>query len=173
MWSRKIEDLSSELQEKHDCIISFCAEHGVDMLTYCTLRGANEQAIAFRKSRTKSEITHKADELLSRGFSFLADVLWKVGPQAGDLGKHVTNAGPGESWHQYGMAFDAVPLRDGKCCWDKDTNRFAWAIYREAIFSCGCSWGGGFGDYPHCQQIERSNPLDVLTAEQVKRMVSL
>ncbi|MDP2606152.1 MAG: M15 family metallopeptidase [Deltaproteobacteria bacterium] len=33
-------------------------------------------------------------------------------------GKKVTNAEPGKSWHNFGLAFDVVPLVNGKAVWD-------------------------------------------------------
>jgi peptidoglycan LD-endopeptidase CwlK len=33
-------------------------------------------------------------------------------------GKKVTNAKAGESWHNFGLAFDVVPLVNGKAVWD-------------------------------------------------------
>jgi peptidoglycan LD-endopeptidase CwlK len=33
-------------------------------------------------------------------------------------GKRVTNAKPGKSWHQFGLAFDCVPLLNGKPMWN-------------------------------------------------------
>lgn len=37
-------------------------------------------------------------------------------------GKIVTNAKPGESWHEYGCAGDVLPLRHGKPIWGTSGN---------------------------------------------------
>ena len=120
MASRSIDDLVPEMGEKTRHVVELCAERGVDLLVYCTLRTLQEQAILFRKTRTRWAIEQKMMKLQERGFPFLAEVLEGVGPQDGPLGRHVTNAGPGESWHNYARAFDAVPLVDGKAGWDTD-----------------------------------------------------
>lgn len=66
-------------------------------------------------------------------------------------GKIVTNAKGGDSFHQYGVAFDFVPLKDGLPDWNN----------KEAYGKCGAvgrglalEWGGDFKtfkDLPHMQ----------------------
>jgi len=66
-------------------------------------------------------------------------------------GKIVTNAKPGESFHNYGVAFDFVPLVNGKAVWD-DTALFARC--GELAESCGLEWAGrwkNFKEFAHCQ----------------------
>ena len=77
------------------------------------------------------------------------DALYAQGRTA--PGRKVTNAGPGESIHNYHCAWDFVPLVNGKAVWDDDD---LWqrcgAIAREV----GAEWGGDwqrFKDKPHCQ----------------------
>lgn len=62
----------------------------------------------------------------------------------------VTNARGGESWHNYGLAIDVVPLIGGKAAWDRKD------IYEEIGTigeSLGFEWGGRwkFVDRPHFQ----------------------
>lgn len=64
-------------------------------------------------------------------------------------GKIVTNAEAGESYHNYGLAIDVVPIVNGKADWNTDWYRIA-AIGK----SFGFSWGGdwvSFKDKPHFQ----------------------
>ena len=68
-------------------------------------------------------------------------------------GKIVTNARGGQSWHNYRLALDVVPLRNGKCVWDdKDP---IWLKVGEIGESLGLEWGGRwaakFRDRPHFQ----------------------
>jgi peptidoglycan L-alanyl-D-glutamate endopeptidase CwlK len=67
-------------------------------------------------------------------------------------GQVVTNARPGESFHNYGLAFDAIPiLESGKPDWE---NREKIRILGELGESIGLQWGGRwptFKDYPHFQ----------------------
>ena len=68
--------------------------------------------------------------------------------RSGNAGDIVTNARGGESAHNFGVAFDAVELRDGKPDW----KRTDWTGMKGLGESAGFSWGGdwtGFKDRPH------------------------
>lgn len=82
-------------------------------------------------------------------------------------GKRVTNAKPGQSYHNYGLAFDIVLLYDNdgngtfeEASWDmvRDGDRDKRADWREVVNffkSKGWFWGGdfiNFKDYPHFQK---------------------
>ena len=63
-------------------------------------------------------------------------------------GKKVTNAKPGQSWHNFGLAFDVVPLVNGKPIWDSPFWERIGALGKQA----GLAWGGdfkSFKDKPH------------------------
>ena len=65
-------------------------------------------------------------------------------------GKVVTNAKAGQSWHNWCVAFDVVPLVNGKPDWDNDV---LWHKIGEIGKSIGLEWGGEwkFKDLPHFQ----------------------
>ena len=76
-------------------------------------------------------------------------------------GRKVTNAGPGFSFHNYGLAFDIVLIIDNKeASWDmnKDFDKDATPDWKEVVRiakSYGWEWGGdwkSFKDYPHFQK---------------------
>lgn len=132
---------------------------GCTLLIYDTLRPLDVQARYYRQSRSWSEISRKIGEYRGRGLDIFADVLERVGPQHG---RWATNAGPAESWHNYGLAFDACPLVDGACVWDEDDP--LWNVYAECVREVGLSWGGDWGkrrrDMPHTQAgWAQGNPL--------------
>lgn len=54
-------------------------------------------------------------------------------------GNIVTNAKPGQSWHNWRCALDFAPLRNGKIDWN-DTKTFTRC--GEIAESCGFSWAG-------------------------------
>jgi peptidoglycan L-alanyl-D-glutamate endopeptidase CwlK len=170
MASRQIKDLNVKMQNRAEGVVRDCRTKGVDLLIYCTYRSPEEQARLYRQSRTLMEIEYKADVFRERGFEFLSNILIGVGPQNGFLGRHVTYAGPGESWHQYRMALDAVPLVDGKCMWGKfvigtKNIRPEWLTYGKAVKKNGLYWAGdwkNFQEFPHCQEYPGSNPLKTL-----------
>lgn len=66
-------------------------------------------------------------------------------------GKRVTNARGGQSWHQYRVAFDVVPLVAGKAIWD---DRRIWQRIGALGESVGLEWAGrwkSFAESPHFQ----------------------
>lgn len=66
-------------------------------------------------------------------------------------GKRVTNAKPGQSWHNWRCAFDFVPIVNGKAMWN-DISTFEKC--GEIAESVGLEWAGRwvkFKEYAHCQ----------------------
>ena len=67
-------------------------------------------------------------------------------------GKIVTNARGGESFHNYRVAFDFVPVKDGKARWD-DVGLFTQCgIIAESVgLEWAGRWSGKFKEMAHCQ----------------------
>lgn len=66
-------------------------------------------------------------------------------------GKIVTNAKPGQSAHNYGLAFDGAPLINGRIAWD---DHGAWQVYGRVAADVGLEWAGTwtkFCEFPHIQ----------------------
>ncbi|MCW5582097.1 MAG: M15 family metallopeptidase, partial [Luteimonas sp.] len=71
-------------------------------------------------------------------------------------GPHVTRAGGGRSWHQYGLAADSAFLRDGKLV---ISERDPWAmrgyrLYGEAARQAGLVWGGDWRSIQDLMHVE-------------------
>lgn len=69
-------------------------------------------------------------------------------------GKRVTNAKGGDSFHNWRVAFDIVPLRAGKPVWRTDGPDAAlWRRIGQIGRAQGLEWGGDwkFKDMPHFQ----------------------
>ena len=67
-------------------------------------------------------------------------------------GDVVTNAKPGQSWHNYRCALDVVALVNGKPIWNKKDP--IWQKIGEIGKSCGLEWAGDwkdFKEFPHFQ----------------------
>jgi peptidoglycan L-alanyl-D-glutamate endopeptidase CwlK len=66
-------------------------------------------------------------------------------------GKVVTNAKAGESYHNFGMAFDFCVVQRGQAVWDQTHPH--WKQFVRIAKSHGFDWGGDWTnpDYPHLQ----------------------
>jgi peptidoglycan L-alanyl-D-glutamate endopeptidase CwlK len=67
-------------------------------------------------------------------------------------GGKVTNARPGQSWHNWRRAFDVVPLRGGKPVWD--VGDLVWYQVGAIGEELGLEWAGRwkrFPEFPHFQ----------------------
>lgn len=79
-------------------------------------------------------------------------------------GKRVTNARGGYSAHNFRVAFDVVPIRDGKPVWG--TTGFdgeLWSRVGAIGTKLGLEWGGSwtrFKDFPHFQCLGQGRTLD-------------
>lgn len=155
MASRDLNDLKGEVRAKAKTLLKRCEESGLDLLIYCTLRTIEEQAKLFRQGRSFEQIKKKAEELNTRwNRADLSELLFSVGSQ---YGRKVTNAGPGQSMHNYGLAFDAVPLRSGKPVWQstKPEDKALWKLYGRLGVEVGLEWAGNwtkFREFPHMQE---------------------
>lgn len=66
-------------------------------------------------------------------------------------GKIVTNAKGGQSFHNWRVAYDFVPIVNGKADWSNEALFSAIGFYGEQV---GLEWGGSwksFPDMPHMQ----------------------
>lgn len=66
-------------------------------------------------------------------------------------GPRVTNAAPGQSWHNWRCAFDFVPMVNGKADWN---NIMTFGKCGEIAESVGLEWAGRwrkFKELAHCQ----------------------
>jgi peptidoglycan LD-endopeptidase CwlK len=71
-------------------------------------------------------------------------------------GKIVTNVSGGNSFHNWGLAFDVVPMRNGKPVWGTSAkeDKALWQAVGKIGVDAGLEWGGNwisFKDYPHFQ----------------------
>ncbi len=69
-------------------------------------------------------------------------------------GKTVTDARGGQSAHNYGLAFDVVPMVGGKPLWNEPITGAHWQMLGDCARQAGCEWGGDWTkrvDGPHVQ----------------------
>ena len=129
--SRSLDDLTPETKQKALKLIDECAKQGITIKVTSTFRDFEEQDRLYSLGRTTKN----------------PDGVSKDRP----LGKIVTNSKAGQSWHNFKVAFDVVPIVDNKAIWN-DTGLFRkiGAIGKKL----GLTWGGDFRsfiDLPHFQ----------------------
>lgn len=70
-------------------------------------------------------------------------------------GRIVTNAKAGQSWHNYRLAFDIVPIKNGKAVWGTTGDDLKlWQKLGAIGKSIGLEWAGDwvkFKEFPHFQ----------------------
>jgi peptidoglycan L-alanyl-D-glutamate endopeptidase CwlK len=71
-------------------------------------------------------------------------------------GRRVTNARGGQSYHQYRVAFDVVPLVAGKAVWD---DARLWRRIGELGESVGLEWAGRWKTFPESPHFQFTNGL--------------
>lgn len=151
--SRDLKDLEPRVEKKVREMLEVAKFERFELLVYCTYRSVAEQARLYRKGRSIEKIHKKANELAEKyARPDLAEVLLSVGPQSGRI---VTNAGPGQSMHNYGLAVDGVPIEDGKPVWGtKGEDLAKWQRYGKMAEAVGLEWAGRwkrFREFPHIQ----------------------
>jgi len=72
-------------------------------------------------------------------------------------GKIVTNAGPGDSYHNYRCAVDVVPLLNGKPDWDG--SHPVWAEIGRLGKECGLEWAGDWKSFKELAHFQYTNGL--------------
>ncbi len=121
------------------CLIYIAEDQGLNLGCFHAYRSFEEQAELYGAGR---------------------DLLGRI------VGKIKTNAGPGCSWHNYGVAFDLVLLdHSGDWSWDYDGDLEKWELLGRIGKMIGLTWGGDFKavysgpdpkrdypDYPHFQR---------------------
>jgi peptidoglycan L-alanyl-D-glutamate endopeptidase CwlK len=68
-------------------------------------------------------------------------------------GEVVTNAKAGQSFHQYGVAYDCVPMRNGKCVWDPKDRMWerVGLLGEKAGLEWSGRWKGALREMAHFQ----------------------
>jgi len=153
--------LKPEFRSRVRTLLEACGARDVEMRPYGAIRSPFQQARLWRQSRAREEILAQIKAFREAGAPFLAHCLASVGPQ---YGKHVTNALPGFSWHQWAEAVDCFWVVDGKAEWS--TTRAVggvngYRVYAEEAERLDLTAGGlwtSFRDWPHVQARPDAHP---------------
>lgn len=128
--SRKISDLHPIVTKLCNDLIQECDSAGIDIMVTSTYRDIESQNELYKVGRTikGANVTAKKP-----------------------MGDKLTNASGGKSFHNYRVAFDVVPIVNGKAIWnDYDL----WHQIGKIGKSVGLEWAGdwvSFKEYAHFQ----------------------
>ncbi|MET1110568.1 MAG: M15 family metallopeptidase [Allosphingosinicella sp.] len=150
-------------------LLDRCRTAGFRVVPYDGARSPWQQAIYWRQSRTRTEVLRQIEQLRNDGAEYIAQIMEEVGPHSG---RHVTDAIPGKSFHQYRRAVDSyIESPDTRrALWReraKDEAEYDLAVdlyerLGEIAESLELTWGGrwSIGDFGHVQQQLASSPLE-------------
>lgn len=133
--SRNPSDLLPRVHTLAEDLYLRAQEEGVDLLITSTFRNFESQKALYAQGRTEAGMPCVCGGKINR-----------IGTcRKHPLGRTVTNAAAGHSWHNWKRAFDVVPVVNGKAVWDDDDlwERIgAWGI------ECGLEWAGSWKSFP-------------------------
>lgn len=146
-------------------LLDNCKNEGHELRPFFTLRDPWQQARLWRQSRTREQVLEAHLRLDRKGAPWLAQVLLDAGPAHGPW---VTNALPGQSWHNYGEAVDCFVVVNGSAVWDANHPGYiAYArLAKEAGLTAGRYWKGAT-DPVHVQFRQQSSPLHIMSWPEV------
>jgi peptidoglycan L-alanyl-D-glutamate endopeptidase CwlK len=157
--SSTLDGLDERFKAKVQLLLQSCAANKIKMVPYFGLRSPQQQAKLWRQSRSRAAITAGIKRLRDNGAPWLANILETTNAPKD---KHVTNALPGLSWHQWGEALDCYREIGGKPNWD-DRNYKEYADIAETNeigLTAGGHWSS-FQDWPHVQLRSAAGPQNV------------
>jgi len=131
MSSRSLDDLVPTVKEKAVAFQKACRDAGIEVLIYCTLRDYDEQNALYTQGRTTKGPNPTAKR---------------------PLVNIVTCAKAGESWHNFGRAFDFVPIVHGKPAWNSASLYATCGSIAENVgLEWAGRWTGPLREMAHCQ----------------------
>ncbi len=169
-----LNNLEPRFAESITKLLNNCKHAGVTLELREGLRNTFTQAVYWRRSRSKEEIAQQIKKLQNSNADFLAYSLFIVGEQQGPP---TTNALPGLSWHQYGLAVDCAWVLDGKVCWDNENlydgiNGYeVLAAEAKKLNICsGHDWAN-LKDSGHLQAHFHDSPLTIYTLKTIDQLM--
>ncbi len=149
--SSSLDSLDAGFRAKVDAALATLAAEGLIFKPYNTLRDPVYQARLWRQSRSAAILDQQIQQLKDAGCDFMVACFAKAGLASGPW---ATNALPGFSWHQYGLAVDCY-LEDarGQPVWESPS----YGRFGQVGDANGMWWGGHFGDNDHWQN-DKSSP---------------
>ena len=142
-----LDDLAPDMAARTVEVLRACSQRNVKLVPYFGRRDALTQACFWRQSRSRETISAECKRLHKSGAPKIAEVIESVGPQTG---RWATNALPGQSAHQYGLAIDCFVLNEkGEAIWDG--NAKGYEVYAREAERAGLLAGAAFNDPVHIE----------------------
>ncbi len=123
-----------------------------------------------RRQRHRAAVaahTRAQQRARAAGCTTIIEAIESVGPCSGAW---ATNAFPGNSWHQWGLAEDDYWLVDGEAIWSsrKLVNGLnGYKVWSEEAAKHGLRSLGAMGDWPHVQGPAESSPSRLYSLAQI------
>ncbi|MBV8252044.1 MAG: M15 family metallopeptidase [Chitinophaga sp.] len=156
--------LTDEFGAIAEKVLENCRQQGIIMIPYEKLRTPAIQANYWKTGRQETDIQETRKRLLQENCQFLLACIDNGKPLQRD--KQLTNALPGNSWHQWGEAMDCYWLYNGQKIWDINyldaDGRNGYKVYAEEAQKLGLEAGYFWKSFPdgvHIQLRKESSPL--------------
>lgn len=111
-----LNELDTDFSERIKILLDNCNAKGINFRLVEGIRNPFKQAVYWKQSRSSVEVKKTIKRLQNQNADFIAYCLFIIGEHS--IGNLITNALPGISWHQYGLAVDCVWVVDSNPCWD-------------------------------------------------------
>lgn len=148
--SRDLSELVEGARTRAEDLIDAAKTAGIDLLVTSTYRDFAAQAACFARGRTAPgepcQCGHKSNPV-------------GTCPKH-PMGLKVTNAKPGQSWHNWRCAFDVVPMIGSKPVWTDD---LLWNRVGQIGKSIGLEWAGSWVTFPEKPHFQWTNGQDLAT----------
>lgn len=145
--SRKIDTLHPAFQPLVRGWLDDCEAHGYPVLVVATMRDLATSEAYYAQGRKHPDEVNRLRAVAKLGL---------LKPPFPVTNIVITNAMPGYSWHNYGLAVDFAPIVDGKpdWKWDPSDPKDHYDEIADLAAARGMTWGGGwrtFKDAPHVE----------------------
>lgn len=167
--SRDLTLLKPDFRGQVERLLLNCHRRGFELRPFFTERTPQEQGALWRQSRQGSQVKKRIDDLRRQNCHFLADCIEMHGPQ---FGRWATNAIPGLSWHNYGLAIDCFVVgKGGGAIWNPAHE--GYRVYAEEAKELGLTSGFYWRhrDAVHVQQPPASSPTKQYTLQDIDAMM--
>lgn len=158
MASRSLNDLCPPVRDRAHQFTSRCDAEDIHVIITCTRRSADEQAALYAQGRMPlAQVS-----ALRRAVG--------LAPISEAENRHtVTDAVPGDSYHQYDCAFDVAIIEGGKCVWDPEHP--SWARVGKIGRECELEWAGDWTRRRECPHFQFTGGLTLAELREGKRPV--